>query len=177
MSDAWEYKEATWSEVSNNPFRFRVVSRFNDRRDEEILEKETKTLAKKQYILQVDKRMELIAKGPRGGKKKVEVTYYNIINFELKTDSYNQLVNDNTGYILDDNGYPINREDYVTDFPKPPVSIHDASEQLEKLYSELYWDFPTWLGHHSREGWEIFKISRSFTGPGKVTWCVFRRRV
>ena len=64
MSDAWEYKEATWSEVRNNPFRFRVVSRFNDRRDEEILEKETKTLAKKQYILQVDKRMELIKKGP-----------------------------------------------------------------------------------------------------------------
>ena len=67
--------------------------------------------------------MELIKKGPRGGKKKVEVTYYNIINFELQTDSYNRLVNDNTGYILDDNGYPINREDYVTDFPKPPVPL------------------------------------------------------
>ena len=24
MSDAWEYKEATWSEVRYNPFRFRV---------------------------------------------------------------------------------------------------------------------------------------------------------
>ena len=41
MSDAWEYKEATWSEVRYNPFRFRVVSRFSDRLDEEILEKET----------------------------------------------------------------------------------------------------------------------------------------
>ena len=176
MSDAWEYKEATWSELDRNPYNYEVRSRFNDRYDEEILEKETKKLAKKQYIVQHEKQMELTGKGPRAGKKKVEVTYYYVIELKLKKPSY---LPNHMGYILDDNGYPINRENFVSDFPKPPVSLDDASDQLEKIYSEFYWDFPTWLGHHSREGWEIFKISRNFKSEshGKVTWCVFRRRV
>ena len=173
MSDAWEYKEATWSEVRNNPFSYRRVSGFSDKNDEDKLETERKSLPKKQYIVEIRKVKERLPKGPKGGMREVEVTYYSIIEFRNRTN----ITEDNGGYILDDNGYPINRDKFVTDFPKPPVDMDDVSEQLEKLYSDFYWDFPTWLGHHSREGWEVFKISRNFRSQGKETWCVFRRRV
>jgi len=35
-------------------------------------------------------------------------------------------------------------------------------------------DFTTWLGHHSKEGWEIFKISNA---SNQNIWCVFRRKI
>ena len=185
MSDAWEYKEAIWSEVDDNPFTFTVVRTFDDRNDEGIFEIERKKIAfKNQYIVPDDKRSVSVKSGPRGGKRKLEVTFYSIIEFRYRNYEYGNkerpiVDHQNKGYTLDDNGYPINLEEYISDFPKPPVSKLDAMEQLEKLYSDLYWDFPTWLGHHSREGWEIFKISRDFRGGsrGKSTWCVFRRRV
>ena len=182
MSDAWEYKEAIWSEVDDNPFTFTVVRTFDDRNDEGIFEIERKKIAfKNQYIVLDDKRSVSVKSGPRGGKRKLEVTFYSIIEFRYRNYEHGKprVDHQNKGYTLDDNGYPINLEEYISDFPKPPVSKLDAMEQLEKLHSDLYWDFPTWLGHHSREGWEIFKISRDFRGGsrGKSTWCVFRRRV
>ena len=185
MSDAWEYKEAIWSEVDDNPFTFIVVRTFDDRNDEGIFEIERKKIAfKNQYIVLDGKRSVSVKSGPRGGRRKLEVTFYSIIEFRYRNYEYDDIKrpmvdHQNKGYTLDDNGYPINLEEYISDFPKPPVSKLDAMEQLEKLHSDLYWDFPTWLGHHSREGWEIFKISRDFRGGsrGKSTWCVFRRRV
>ena len=89
MSDAWEYKEATWSEVDDNPFTFTIVRRFDDKNDEGILEIERKKIAfKKQYIVLDDKRIVSVKSGPRGGKRKLEVTYYSIIEFRYRTYEY-----------------------------------------------------------------------------------------
>ena len=52
----------------------------------------------------------------------------------------------------------------------------DAVKAIRSFNAKHIWDFPTWLGKHSKGGWEIFKISRDFTGRGG-TWCIFRRKV
>ena len=52
----------------------------------------------------------------------------------------------------------------------------DAAKAIRSFNAKHIWDFPTWLGKHSKGGWEIFKISRDFTGRGG-TWCIFRRKV
>ena len=184
MSDAWEYKEAIWSGVKQNPFRIKVDRKFNDRINENMLEIEQSHLSENLYIIQVDQdKKDEDWWGPR---EREVVTYYQIIGFEYTSYNKNRdktrtpnIPYDNKGYTLDNNGYPIEYEEYIADFPKAPISLDDAREQLEKLYSDLYWDFSTWLGHHSREGWEIFKISRDFNSgsEGNLTRCVFRRRV
>ena len=41
--------------------------------------------------------------------------------------------------------------------------------------SNNYRDFDKWLDMQCEGGWEVLKISRSFTN--RETWCVFRRRI
>lgn len=57
------------------------------------------------------------------------------------------------------------------------VPLEEAERQIDEFESKMIPDFTTWLGHHSKEGWEIFKISREFNSPEQNTWCVFRRKI
>ena len=57
------------------------------------------------------------------------------------------------------------------------VPLKEAEKQIAEWESKLIPDFTTWLGHHSKEGWEIFKISRAFNPGRESTWCVFRRKI
>ena len=94
------------------------------------------------------------------------------------------------GYILK-NGYPI--ETHLNElknterkpFPdsrgqkitRKILPLKDGKKQVDEFNSKSMMDFTTWLGHHSREGWEIFKISREFRSAGKGTWCIFKRKM
>ena len=72
------------------------------------------------------------------------------------------------GYTLNKNGYPI-----PTDARKlggKDKSAKEVKNMCSKWNEDnTSMDFATWLGHHSREGWEIFKIYRRE--------CVFRRPI
>ena len=57
------------------------------------------------------------------------------------------------------------------------VPLKEAERQIDEWESTEIPDFTTWLGLHSKEGWEIFKISREFRNTNKNTWCVFRRKI
>ena len=57
------------------------------------------------------------------------------------------------------------------------VPLEEAERQFAEWESKMIPDFTTWLGHHSKEGWEIFKISRIFNSSNQDTWCVFRRKI
>ena len=70
------------------------------------------------------------------------------------------------GYVLED-GYPVK-----TGLPRSEYNNKDA---VEDFYSRTNMDFTTWLGHHSRNGWEIFKISGRPDAQNARIWCVFRR--
>tara|TARA_A100000164_G_C21461337_1_gene564674 strand:+ start:133 stop:513 length:381 start_codon:yes stop_codon:yes gene_type:complete len=86
------------------------------------------------------------------------------------------------GYVFED-GYPIRVEFKSLDNDmqvKQPLGRNtsilrhvasDGDKQANDFNSEsnLDMDFPAWLGHHSREGWEIFKIRDSY--------CLFRRQI
>ena len=61
--------------------------------------------------------------------------------------------------------------------PVKVVPLKEAEKQIAEWESKLIPDFTTWLGHHSKEGWEIFKISRAFNNNRESTWCVFRRKI
>ena len=89
------------------------------------------------------------------------------------------------GYVLED-GYPIKvRFDELegTEIKsanharRPVLPRKEGRKQINQFNRETEMDFPTWLGHHSREGWEIFKISRGFNSSNANTWCIFRREV
>ena len=89
------------------------------------------------------------------------------------------------GYVLED-GYPIEvrfdalkgTEIKSANHQKRPVLPRkEAQKQVNQFNRGIEMDFPTWLGHHSREGWEIFKISRVFNSSNANTWCIFRREV
>ena len=99
------------------------------------------------------------------------------------------------GYSLDENGYPQtigwefespklkyvkNHQSHHPSEKTPVLSPEEAEKQLREWVSKTQWDFPTWLGHHSREGWEVFKISRDFRDgirQRQITWCIFRRMI
>ena len=86
------------------------------------------------------------------------------------------------GYVFED-GYPIHVEFKSLENTSQVIQPHgrnegilrqvasDGDKQANDFNSEsnLDMDFPTWLGHHSREGWEIFKIRNSY--------CLFRRQI
>ena len=89
------------------------------------------------------------------------------------------------GYVLED-GYPIKvRFDELKGTEVKSISgtqrhmlpREEGRKQVNQFNEESEMDFPTWLGHHSREGWEIFKISRVFNSSNANTWCIFRREV
>ena len=94
------------------------------------------------------------------------------------------------GYILKD-GYPIEihlmalKNTEIKQFPagrntkitRNILPLKDGTKQVDEFNSKSMMDFTTWLGHHSREGWEIFKISREFRNAGKGTWCIFKRKM
>ena len=95
------------------------------------------------------------------------------------------------GYILKD-GYPIETElKSLKNTEKKSFSsgmrgrgstirdilpLKDGKKQIDDFNSKSMMDFTTWLGHHSRSGWEIFKISRNFS-TRNTTWCIFRRKI
>ena len=60
---------------------------------------------------------------------------------------------------------------------KSVVPLKEAERQIDEWESTEIPDFTTWLGLHSKEGWEIFKISREFRNKNENTWCVFRRKI
>ena len=86
------------------------------------------------------------------------------------------------GYVFED-GYPIRVEFKSLENTSEVRQPHgrnsaylrqvasDGDKQANDFNSQsnLNMDFPTWLGHHSREGWEIFKIRDSY--------CLFRRQI
>ena len=59
------------------------------------------------------------------------------------------------------------------------VPLEEAERQIAEWISKLIPNFPSWLGHHSKEGWEIIKIFRRFYPESNdlETWCVFRREI
>ena len=59
----------------------------------------------------------------------------------------------------------------------PVVPLKEAERQIGEWESTEIPDFTTWLGLHSKEGWEIFKISRDFLDQRETTWCIFRRKI
>ena len=77
-------------------------------------------------------------------------------------------------------GYDIDQTVFIFDPPRSRkmqgILKEDAAKAIRSFNAKHIWDFPTWLGKHSKGGWEIFKISRDFTGGGG-TWCIFRRKV
>ena len=93
------------------------------------------------------------------------------------------------GYVLKD-GYPIETElKSLKNTEKKSFSsgmrestirnilpLKDGKKQIDDFNSKSMMDFTTWLGHHSRTGWEIFKISRNFS-TRNTTWCIFRRKI
>ena len=173
MSNAWQYKEDTWRE---NVHREYVIIEL--KRQENM---NSWTLGKLKKDIQKEK-----------GKNKQKNLYLHIIpDYEIpagKRKEYDGLVIhlgfNGTGsdklFSVDKKGYPIeNSKQIHKDFLTPPVDFADAQKQVEKLNRDICMDFPTWLGHHSREGWEIFKISRDFRDDSheKRTWCVFRRKI
>ena len=96
------------------------------------------------------------------------------------------------GYSLDENGYPQRgvgfefengKEVFIKgDIKATVLPRREAFIQQDNWIEKAHWDFPTWLGHHSRKGWEIFKISRDFRSDSaeakvRATWCIFRRTV
>ena len=184
MSNAWEYKEDDWYEHKHLYFTVKRLKNFNNRNDKSILSKMRKEYAKgkweklyphiipdKEYPGGKQKSID-----PKNSEKMMTVSYYETISLELPRFNGNS-----RGFSLDKKGYPIHNSlrHFPRDFPTPPESFADAEKQVEKLSRDLYMDFPTWLGHHSREGWEIFKISRDFRDGSqeKRTWCVFRRKI
>ena len=87
------------------------------------------------------------------------------------------------GYGLED-GYPIEvrfdalrgtEDKVIVRTHRQVLPREDGQNQVDEFNSKSMMDFTTWLGHHSREGWEIFKISRESRRGTKATWCVFRR--
>tara|TARA_Y100000588_G_C13896754_1_gene771047 strand:- start:81 stop:611 length:531 start_codon:yes stop_codon:yes gene_type:complete len=176
MGESWEYKEDTWEFSSHNAFSLVNGTAFSDEKEPKILEKHRKSLTKNQFIMLTGQTKKT---DPDDKRRRLIVSHYRII--ELHS---NRLVaGEHRGYILDENGYPksapISYHKEI-EFSTPPVDLDDAKKQLTKLYRDTYWDFPTWLGHHSKDGWEIFKISRDFKSDRehqKTTWCVFRRRI
>lgn len=187
MSNAWEYKEDDWYEHEHLNFTISRFESFNTRKDRSILSKKRKEYAEGRLVksgkfyphiipyhaVPGGKRKEI---DPKNSEKMMTVSYYETITLGLPRGRGNCL-----GFSLDKKGYPIHNSlrHFPLDFPTPPESFADAEKQVKKLNRDLYMDFPTWLGHHSREGWEIFKISRDFRDGSrqeKRTWCVFRRR-
>ena len=175
MGESWEYKEGTWEFITKTPFVLVDGTAFNDYKEPKILEKHRKSLTKNQFIMFTGQTKKT---DPDDKRRRVIVSHYKII--ELRSGS---LTSGHRGYILDENGYPkyapISYHKEI-EFSTRPVDLDDAKKQLTKLYRDMYWDFPTWLGHHSKDGWEIFKISRDFKSDRehqKTTWCVFRRRI
>ena len=145
MSNAWEYKEDDWHEHASLEYT--------------IKEKDTKASKKvlREQLRSVEERNEQAG------------LYYHVVT-DYKSDGNNIVINlylkqngtSSFGFGVDKKGYPIEySEPFHKDFPTPPVDFFDAQKQVDKLNRDLYMDFPTWLGHHSREGWEIFKISRA----------------
>ena len=162
MSNAWEYKEDDWEEHA-------VEYTVEDR------ERQESNVWRNQSREQIQSNKEINEQ--RG-------LYYHVVTDENTKDNVLIRLNFSNrrlfGFSVDKKGYPIEYPERLhKDFPTPPVDIFDARKQVDKLNRDLYMDFPTWLGHHSREGWEIFKISRDFRGGSqeKRTWCVFRRKI
>ena len=167
MSNAWEYKEDDWQEHASLEYTIKE----RDRKDSNIWTK------------------KILRERIQSNKERNEQAglYYHVVT-DYKSDGNNLLIHlhldengtSSFGFGVDKKGYPIEYPERLhKDFPTPPVDIFDARKQVDKLNRDLYMDFPTWLGHHSREGWEIFKISRDFRGGSqeKRTWCVFRRKI
>ena len=166
MSNAWEYKEDDWQEHADLEWTINE----NSRKDHNVW-----TLKKLKEEIQKENELP---ENKRNGR------YYHVVpdsgddTFVIISLGFSR--RRSFGFSVDKEGYPIeNSEQLHKDFPKPPVDFADAQKQVEKLNRDLYMDFPTWLGHHSREGWEIFKISRDFRdgSQAKRTWCVFRRKI
>ena len=53
------------------------------------------------------------------------------------------------------------------------IGGYDADSYFVK--NTNYRDFDKWLDMQCKGGWEVLKISRSFTN--RETWCVFRRKI
>ena len=178
MDESWEYKEDIW-EFGKNPFRLETGTRFSDEKEPKILEKHRKSLTKNQFIMLTGETKKT---DPDDKRRRLLVSHYAIIELRsLPRENSKQVPH--TGYILSENGYPRRAKSSYheeIEFSTPPVDVDDARKQLTKLYRDMYWNFPTWLGHHSKDGWEVFKISRDFKSDSehqKTTWCVFRRRI
>ncbi len=186
MSNAWEYKEDDWYEHKNLKFSFRTIERFDTQKDKSILSKMRKKHAEGKLVKSGQSFPHIIpdweypggkrkAIDPKNNEKMMTVSCYKTII--LKPPRFSA---DSLGFSLDKKGYPIHNSlrHIPRDFPTPPESLEDVEKQVKKLNRDFYMDFPTWLGHHSREGWEIFKISRDFRDGSqeKRTWCVFRRK-
>ena len=151
MSNAWEYKEDDWQEHADLEYTIKEISR-----------KDHNVWTLKKLKEEIQKENEL----PENKRKGL---YYHVVpdsgDDTFVIISLGLSRRRSFGFSVDKEGYPIeNSEQLHKDFPKPPVDFADAQKQVEKLNRDLYMDFPTWLGHHSREGWEIFKISRILSG-------------
>ena len=165
MSNAWQYKEDDWQEHASLKYTIKE-KRFNDNfwkseKSKEVLKEFKVTQEQRGRYIHIVPDYE----NPEG---------HLIINLILIGSART------LGFSVDKKGYPIeNPKQFRIDFPTPPVDFADAQKQVDKLNRDFYMDFPTWLGHHSREGWEIFKISRDFRDGSQLkrTWCVFRRKI
>ena len=113
------------------------------------------------------------------------------MNQSTKIDSddkttYASLVEGGLAFHLGKDGYPVRlqfnrldgqqREQFGV-HGRDVVPLEEAERQFAEWESKMIPDFTTWLGHHSKEGWEIFKISRIFNSSNQDTWCVFRRKI
>ena len=163
MSNAWEYKEDDWQEHACLEY---TINEKATNASKKVLKEQIQS--NKEINEQAGLYYHVITDHKSDGK-------YSVINLRLKKNGISSF-----GFGVDKKGYPIEySEPFHKDFRRPPVDIFDARKQVDKLNRDLYMDFPTWLGHHSREGWEIFKISRDFRdgSEAKRTWCVFRRKI
>ena len=125
-----------------------------------------------------------LSKDPKSGDKNL---HYANLNLECGIPQ---------GFFLGKDGYPeftefkldgLKREEFHSfdrhgrkSSPNPYANVlplKEAKKQIADWESKIIPDFTTWLGHHSKEGWEIFKISRSFGDSRQSTWCVFRRKI
>ena len=144
----WEYKEDNWiSPLMPNLDRFTKREELNDKTTYVNINRERGT-------------PEGIFLG-KNGYPEVGVT-----RFEL-----DGLAEEDFG-----RGY-ISRTNSTERRPVKVVPLKEAEKQIAEWESKLIPDFTTWLGHHSKEGWEIFKISRAFNHNRESTWCVFRRKI
>ena len=144
----WEYKEDNWiSPLMPNLDRFTKREELNDKTTYVNINREGGT-------------PEGIFLG-KNGYPEVGVT-----RFEL-----DGLAEEDFG-----RGY-ISRTNSTERRPVKVVPLKEAEKQIAEWESKLIPDFTTWLGHHSKEGWEIFKISRAFNHNRESTWCVFRRKI